>query len=114
MKCWKDHRFVFDSLRLPLETSLSSYFTAFYLFIPSSSLPPPPPSDQLTSQLEAVSIKQETSDLAELSHRARIQLAIILDQNFAWRYIYNYSNTLVVMKLVSDVLNVFVRVNYNS
>lgn len=43
-----------------------------------------PLTDQLSSQMEAVSIKQE-GDLRNLDFRARISLAILLDHSNRWK-----------------------------
>lgn len=48
-------------------------------------------SEQLSSQMESVSIKQE-SDMRQLDFRVRISLAILLDQNESWRQLCRLMN----------------------
>ncbi len=42
--------------------------------------------------METVSIKQEGDDLAKLDYRARLSLAILLDQNEEWRRLCHLMN----------------------
>jgi hypothetical protein len=49
-------------------------------------------SDMLSSQMETVSIKQEGDSLSKLDYRARLSLAILLDQNDDWRRLCHLMN----------------------
>ena len=58
--------------------------------IEDSPLPPSP--DMLSSQMETVSIKQESDSLARLDYRARLSLSILLDQQEDWRRLCRLMN----------------------
>ena len=71
----------FKSFLLSLLSPLSSSLLSPLL---PSSLLPFFTSDMLSVRMETVSIKQEES-LSSLDHRARLSLAILLDQSEDWR-----------------------------